>query len=146
MTAQPSARAEASKMKAARGQVIAKSIQHHIARPETHRKQRPCAAPGIACAPSGSKIGPGEVNSRANEPGDAATKPPNGGADLCRAGEFGFAQHRQPRQRGPACHGGGSSPQALGIGGGFDGLAQHTWQPREQDGLAQGGSRVSSAS
>ena len=41
---------------------------------------------GSACRPSGSKIGPGEVNRRANEPGAAATKPPKGGAALCRAG------------------------------------------------------------
>jgi len=37
-------------------------------------------------ADCGSKIGPGEVNSRPNEPIGVVTRPPNGSAALCSAG------------------------------------------------------------
>ena len=95
---------------------------------------------GSACVPSGSKIGPGEVNSRANEPGGAAHKAAERRGGLVQGRQLGFAQHRQARQRSPAGDAGRiDAAQALGIGGRGHGRAQHARQPREQIGLAGGG-------
>ena len=94
---------------------------------------------GSAWAGSGSKIGPGEVNSRPNEPG-ARDKPAERRRGLVQGRQVGFAQHRQARQRGPAGDVGGiDALEALGIGRRRHRLAQHVRQPRKQVGLAFGG-------
>ena len=62
---------------AARRQMIAEGVQHHVAGPEARREQRPRAAPGIGMDGLGleDRAGRGEQPSeRAGEPGDEAAE------------------------------------------------------------------------
>ena len=91
---------------AAGRQVIAEGVEHHVAGAEAGRVQRARAAPRIGLArPPARRSGPGEVKSRPKEPGGAATKPPKGGAALCRAGRSDLRSTGRPAQRRPIRHG-----------------------------------------
>ncbi len=94
---------------------------------------------GSACRPSGSKIGPGEVKRRANDPGAAATKPPKGAEALCRAGSSDLRSTGRPASAALEVTAAGSMPfEPLGIGGRGHRAAQHVRQAGEQLRLAHG--------
>ena len=124
---------------AAGRQMVAEGVEHHVAGPETGRKQRPRAAPGVGVDRLGLEDRPRRGEQPPERPQGPRDETAEGRRGLVQGREFRLAQHRQMRQRGPAGHRSGiDAPQALGIGRRGQRLAQDVRQPGEQLRLAFG--------